>query len=99
MMADVASRAVKGAAAPFHLLEKLPGAMCPQTILTIFDSTYPLPQKLPWSNVQPPSGLWSDVLLTLCGQQLPLRQWTFTLEPSHGKSINPWMGYHTKPSK
>jgi hypothetical protein len=83
-MADVASRAVKGVAAHFHLLEKSPGAMCPQTFLTIFNSTYPLPQKLPWTNVQPPSALWSNVILTLRGQRLQLRQWTITLEPWRG---------------
>jgi hypothetical protein len=84
-MADVASRAVKGVATPFHLLEKSPSAMCPQTFLTLFNSTYPLPQTLPWTNVQPPSALWSKVILTLLGQRLPLRQLMITLEPSSGK--------------
>jgi hypothetical protein len=67
-MADVASRAVKKVATPFHLLDKSPSAMCPETFLTLFNSTYPLPQTLPWTNVQPPSALWSNVILTLCAQ-------------------------------
>jgi hypothetical protein len=89
-MADVASRAVKGVATPFHLLDKSPSVMCPETFLTHFNSTYPLPQTLPWTNVQPPSALWSKVILTLRGQRLPLRQWTITLEPARGK-IGPTM--------
>jgi hypothetical protein len=84
-MADVASQAVKGVATPFHLLDQSPSAMCPETFLTLFNSTYPLPQTLPWTNVQPPSALWSNVILMLRGQRLPLRQWTITLEPSRGK--------------
>jgi hypothetical protein len=74
-LADVASRPVPGVASHFHLLETLPSAMCPDTFLTIFDSLYPLPQKRPWRSVQPPSGLWSSVILTLRGQRFGLQQW------------------------
>jgi hypothetical protein len=75
-LADVASRRLAGVASPFHLLEKSPDAMCPETFLTIFDSSYPLPQQQSWTNVQPPSGLWSNVISTLRGQPLGLQQWT-----------------------
>jgi len=76
VLADVASRPVPGVAAHFHLLEKSPGAMCPETFLTLFNSSYPLPQRRPWHNVQPPSDLWSNVIATLRGQRLMLQRWT-----------------------
>jgi hypothetical protein len=38
ILADVASRPVKGVTSHFHLLEKLPHNMCPDTFLTIFNS-------------------------------------------------------------
>jgi hypothetical protein len=79
-LADVASRSLTGVAAHFHLLDSTPTDMCPDTFLTIFDSLYPLPQKLPWLNVQPPSGLWCNVISTLRGQQLALQQWTTRLD-------------------
>jgi hypothetical protein len=78
-LADVASRSVTGVATHFHLLDSSPTDMCSATFLTHFDSIYPLPQKLPWLNVQPPSGLWSHVISTLRGQRLALRQWTTKL--------------------
>jgi hypothetical protein len=40
-----------------------------------FNSHYPLPQNQPWTNVQPNSAVWSNVISTLRGQQLGLRQW------------------------
>jgi hypothetical protein len=86
ILADVASRPMKGVASHFHLLEKTPCAMCPDIFLTLYNSHYPLPQKQPWTNVQPPSDLWSSVILTLRGQQLPLRQWTTKLDQRHGKT-------------
>jgi hypothetical protein len=79
-LADVASRPLAGVAAHFHLLSSSPTDMCPQTFLTLFDSMYPLPQKRPWNNVQPPSGLWYNVISTLRGQRLALRQWTMPLD-------------------
>jgi hypothetical protein len=79
-LADVASRALKGVATHFHLLDPTPTNMCPATFLTLFDSSYPLPQSQPWRNVQPPSGLWSSVISTLRGQRLALRQWTTKLD-------------------
>jgi hypothetical protein len=83
-LADVASRPVHGVASHFHLLEKTPSAMCPTSFLTLYNSNYPLPQQQPWNNVQPPSDLWSSVILTLRGQRLPLRQWTTTLDQRPG---------------
>jgi hypothetical protein len=88
-LADVASRPLSGVASHFHLLEKLPSAMCPQTFLTIFDSSYPLPQKRRWHNVQPPSDLWSNVISTLRGQRLALRQWTTRPVPPPGTTGRP----------
>jgi hypothetical protein len=84
ILADVASRPVKGIAAPFHLLENNPYSMCPTEFLTIFDSHFVLPQAKPWTNVQPHSDLWSNVISTLRGQKLPLRQWTTRLDQRHG---------------
>jgi hypothetical protein len=72
VLADVASRPLAGVASHFYLLEKLPSAMCPQTFLTKFTLLYPLPQKRPWRNVQPPSDLWSSMISTLRGQRLEL---------------------------
>jgi hypothetical protein len=86
ILADVASRPVKGVASHFHLLEKNPSAMCPDEFLTIFNSKYPLPQDQPWTSVQPPFDLWSSVISTLRGQRLPLRQWTTTLDQRPGKT-------------
>jgi hypothetical protein len=71
-LADVALRPLTSVATHFHLLSSSPTNMCPHTSLTIFDSMYPLPQKRPWKNVQPPSGLWSNVISTLHGQRLAL---------------------------
>jgi hypothetical protein len=85
-LADVASRPAKGVASHFHLLETTPCAMCPNSFLSLFDSSYPLPQKLRWTNVQPPFDLWSSVILKLRGQQLPLRQWTTRLDQRPGKT-------------
>jgi hypothetical protein len=65
-------------------MEKSPWAMCPHTFLTLFDLSYPLPQKQHWTNVQPPLGLWSHVISTLRGQPLGLRQWTTELAPPPG---------------
>jgi hypothetical protein len=69
-LANIASCPVPGVASHYHLLEA--SAMCPNTILTIFNSTYPLPQKPPWRNVQLPSNLWLNVISTLRGQRLGL---------------------------
>jgi hypothetical protein len=85
-LADVASRPLAGVASHFHLLETLPSAMCPQTFLTIFDSSYPLPQQRRWHNVQPPSDLWSNAISTLRGQRLGLLQWTTKPVPPPGKT-------------
>jgi hypothetical protein len=82
-MADVTSRVVPAVATHFHLMEASPNTMCPQTFLTIFDSLYPLPKKRSWHNVQPASGLWSNAILTLRGQQLPLQRWTTKPAPPH----------------
>jgi hypothetical protein len=78
-LADVASRPLTGVASHFHLLDSSPTDMCPHTFLSLFDKMYPLPQKRPWHNVQPPSGLWCNVISTLRGQRLALRQWTTPL--------------------
>jgi hypothetical protein len=80
VLADVASRPVPGVAAHFHLLENSPGDMCPEAFLTLFNSSYALPQMRRWHNVQPPSGLWSNVIATLRGQRLPLQRWTKPIE-------------------
>jgi hypothetical protein len=82
ILADVASRPIKGLASHFHLMEQSP--LCPETFLTFFNSAYPLPQKQPWHSVQPNSGLWSNMISTLCGQQLDLRQWMGKLAKSPG---------------
>jgi hypothetical protein len=82
ILADVASRPIKGLASHFHLMEQSP--LCPETFLTFFNSAYPLPQKQPWHSVQPNSGLWSNVISTLRGQRLDLRQWTGKLAESPG---------------
>jgi hypothetical protein len=84
ILADVASRPVQGVASHFHLLETAPAAMCPDSFLTLYNSNYPLPQKQHWTNVQPPSDLWSSVILTLRGQRLLLRQWTTMLDQRPG---------------
>jgi hypothetical protein len=70
-LADVASRVIPGVPP----METTPGSVCPGEFLTHFDSSYPL-QQLSWTNVQPPSDLWSNVIMTLRGQQLPLQRWT-----------------------
>jgi hypothetical protein len=62
-----------GIAAHFHLLDKSPNTMCPQTFLTRFNLLYLLPQKGPWQhNVQRPSNLWSSMISMLHVQQLEL---------------------------
>jgi hypothetical protein len=106
-LANVASRPLKGVTAQFHLLDQSPGALCPQTFLTQFDCLYPLPQQRPWRNVQPPSDLWSNVILTLRGQQLEVQRWTTQLAapplstgktmPDNAKST-PICGALTSPS-
>jgi hypothetical protein len=58
-------------------METTPGSLCPVEFLTYFDSSYPL-QQLSWTNVQPPSDLWSNVIATLRGLQLPLQRWTMS---------------------
>jgi hypothetical protein len=84
VLADVASRPLKGVSDRFHLMEATPHVMCPNTFLTLFDASYPLPQKRPWTNVQPPSVLWSNVISTLRGQLLEMRQWTIKLAKQPG---------------
>jgi hypothetical protein len=77
-------------ASHFHLMEKYPSAMCPNTFLTLFNLSYPLPQKQNWTNVQPPLGLWSHVISMLRGQPLlGLRQWTTELAPPPGTTGQP----------
>jgi hypothetical protein len=73
--ADVASRKATGVPNHFHSMEKSPESMCPESFLTLFNSSFPLPQRLSWHNVQPPLGLWQNVIATLRGQRLTLRQW------------------------
>jgi hypothetical protein len=68
-LADVASRVVPGVPP----METTPGSTCPVEFLTHFDSSYPLQQ------------LWSNVIMTLRGQQLPLQRWTM----SHAKQRSP----------
>jgi hypothetical protein len=76
ILADVASRPVTGVASRYHLYERDPNAMCPQSFLTHFNTSYPLPQQQPWLSVQPPSALWLKVISTLRGQRLELlRRW------------------------
>jgi hypothetical protein len=84
ILADVVSRPVHGVASHFHLMETLPHTMCPETFLTIFNADYPLPQKRPWRSVQPNFSLWSNVIATLRGQRLNLRQWTEKLDAPPG---------------
>ncbi len=55
ILADVASRPIKGVASCFHLLEKHPNSICPNEFLTLFNSKYVLPQEQPWTSVQPHS--------------------------------------------
>jgi hypothetical protein len=105
ILADVASRPVKGVASHFHLFEKNPSAMCPNEFLTSFDSNFLLPQEQPWTNVQPPSDLWSSVISTLRGQKLPLRQWMTRLDqrlgttgPSMPVNARSTLGCDTNPS-
>jgi hypothetical protein len=86
ILADVASRPMKGVASHFHLLENSPSAMCPDGFLTLYNSHYPLPQAQSWTNVQPPLDLWSSVILTLRGQRLPLRQWTIKPDQRPGST-------------
>jgi hypothetical protein len=105
ILADVASRPLTGVGSHFHLFEDNPRAMCPTEFLTIFNSTYLLPQAQPWTSVQPPSDLWSNVISTLRGQKLPLRQWTTKLDqrpgttgPSMPASVTSTHGCATTPS-
>jgi hypothetical protein len=84
IQADVASRPLHRVASHFHLMEKSPSAMCPNTFLTLFDLSYPLPQKQLLTNVQPPLGLWSYVISMLPEQPLGLQQWTTELRPPPG---------------
>jgi hypothetical protein len=86
ILADVASRPLKHVACHFHLFDTLPNMLCPQTFLTIFNARYPLPQKQPWRSVQPSSVLLSNVISTLRGQRLELRQWTGKLANSPGST-------------
>ncbi len=86
VLADVASRPLRGVASHFHLMENSPSAMCPNTFLALSDLSYPLPQQQHWTNVQPPSGLWSHVISTLRGQKLPLQQWTTQLDQQPGET-------------
>jgi len=65
ILANVASRPDTGIASHYHMFEHDPNAMCPKDFLTHFTTSYPLPQQRPWLNVQPPSGLWSNVISTL----------------------------------
>jgi hypothetical protein len=80
MLADIVSRPLAGVEAHFHLLETTPNVMCPHIFLTLLNALYLLPQKRPWTNVQPPSVLWSNVILMLHGQLLEMGQWTIKLE-------------------
>jgi hypothetical protein len=92
--------AVKGGASHFH---QSPRAMCPAEFLTHYNSFYPLPQKQRWTNVQLHSDLWSSVILTLCGQQLPLQArstaWIHWTHYACKCRIDPWMQYHSKQSQ
>ena len=65
-------------------METVPGSVCPPEFLTHFNLSYPL-QSTSWTNVQPPSDLWSNVIATLRGQRLPLQRWT--MKP--GKKVSP----------
>jgi hypothetical protein len=76
VLADVASRPQPGVEDHFHLLEYSPGDMFPETFLILFNSSYPLPQRQLWHNVQPPAEIWSNVISTLRGGRLTLPQWT-----------------------
>jgi hypothetical protein len=76
-LADVASRHIEGV----PQMAATPGSMCPAAFLTHFNSAYPLPQNRCWTNVQPPSDLWSHVIATLRGQRLPLQRWMTKREP------------------
>jgi hypothetical protein len=78
-LADVASRKLAGVATHFHLLENMPGTMCPDTFLTLF------------TNVQQPSALWSNAISTLRGQRLELRQWTTKLDARPGQTGQPML--------
>jgi hypothetical protein len=105
ILADVASRPIKGVASCFHLLEKHPNSICPNEFLTLFNSKYVLPQEQPWTSVQPHSDLWSSVISTLRGQKLPLRQWTTQLDQRHGgtgpdipKNVTSTLGCGSTPS-
>ena len=84
ILADVASRPVTGIASHHHMFENDPSAMCPKDFLTHFTTSYPLPQQRPWLNVQPPSGLWSNVISTLRGQRLELQRWTMKCDKLGG---------------
>jgi hypothetical protein len=105
ILADVASRPMKGVASCFHLLEQHANTICPNEFLTLFNSTYVLPQEQPWTSVQPHSDLWSSVISTLRGQKLPLRQWTTQLDqrpggtgPDMPKNVKSTPGCVTTPS-
>jgi hypothetical protein len=101
---DVASRVIPGVPP----METTPGSLCPVEFLTHFDSSYPLQPQLSWTNVQPPSDLWSNVIATLCTRlQLPLHRWTTSpgrkAASQNGPIIpgkDPWLrGYSTKALK
>jgi hypothetical protein len=101
-LADVASRVIPGVPP----METTPVSVCPTEFLTHFDSSYPL-QTLSWTNVQPPSCLWSNVIATLRGLQLPLQRWTtspgpkvLTTGPTMPVRVAPTHGYEAtaKPS-
>jgi hypothetical protein len=78
-LADVASRVIPGVPS----METTPGSVCPVKFLSHFDSSYPL-QQLSWTNVRPTSDLWSNVIMTLRGLQLPLQRWA----TSHAKAFS-----------
>lgn len=73
-LADVSSRKVQPTpvSRPTSVFPLLPD----DQFLTYFDQRFPLPQNSSWTRVNPSSKMQSQVISTLRGRQLHLRQWT-----------------------
>jgi hypothetical protein len=89
ILADVASCPVPGVTSHFYWLEKLPNA----NFSHYFNAKYPFPQQRCWTKVQLPSTLWFNVISTLHGQRLVLRQWMKALDKPHGQTGLPTPNY------
>ena len=90
ILADTASRTMseklKAHACTLLGDDAAAGGLTPNMFLTVFNSIFTLPQNKSWHNVQPNSEMLSNVISTLRGQRLAIRQWTKKLEKRAGKT-------------